>query len=106
MRRCLLLNALLIECFIAVLLLTGSVDIEVDALRERQRRRVVDRVGRAAHVGLPRIRTRLTSTAGFLLATERAADFRAARSDVHVSDTTIAARVGQEAFSFAQIGRE
>src|SRR4051794_1411969 len=66
-------------------------NIETDPLRQRQCVAVVDGIGRAPHVGLPCIRSRFASAAGFLLAAERAADFRAARADVDIGDAAIAA---------------
>src|SRR5262245_34568765 len=78
-------------------------DVEADALRERQLAAVVDRVGRAAHVGLPCIGARLAPAAGFLLAAERAADLRAAGPDVHVDDAAVAAARRHEALGFADV---
>src|SRR3954453_20224416 len=65
---------------------TGTGLPELHALRQRQLRGVVDRVGRAPHVGLPRIRTGLAPAAGLLLAAERAADLRTRGADVDVGD--------------------
>src|SRR5215470_1382294 len=67
-------------------------EIELDALRERQRVGVVDRVRLPAHVRLPRIGARFAPAAGFLLAAERAADLGAGRTDVDVRDATVRAR--------------
>ena len=53
--------------------------------------RVVDRVGLAAHVGLPGVAAAFAAAAGFLFAAEGAADLRAAGADVHVGDAAIAA---------------
>src|SRR5690606_11846773 len=50
---------------------------ELDALGQGQVARVVDGVGRAAHVVAPRVRARFATAAGFLFAAERAADFGA-----------------------------
>ena len=66
----------------------------------------IDRVGLATHVGLPGIRARFASAARFLLATERAADFGAARPNVHVGDAAIAARRATETSPRAQVVRE
>src|SRR6185503_13133977 len=79
---------------------------ELDALRQRQRVRIVDRRGLSAHVRLPGIRAGFAPAAGFLLAAERAADFRAARPDVHVGDTTIRSRRRNEALRLLHILRE
>src|SRR3546814_16090316 len=43
---------------------TGGLQVELDALRQRQRVGVVDRVGLAAHVGAQRGRTRLAAEIG------------------------------------------
>src|SRR5690606_36789760 len=63
-----------------------SSEVELDALGQRQRVGVVDGVGLAAHVGAPRVRTRLAATAGLLLAAEGAADLGAGGADVVVGD--------------------
>src|SRR5580698_4232096 len=48
-----------------------STDIEIDTPRERQRRRIVDRIRRPAHIRLPRVGAGFATAAGFLLAAER-----------------------------------
>jgi hypothetical protein len=53
--------------------------------------RPVDRVGLAAHVGLPGVGAGLAAAAGVLLAAEGAADLGAAGADVHVGDAAVAA---------------
>ena len=60
--------------------------IELDALCQRQFGRVVDGVGLPAHVGLPGIRATLTPASGFLFAAEGPADLGPAGADVHHSD--------------------
>jgi hypothetical protein len=52
-----------------------SADVELHTLRQGQMVRIVDGVGSAAHIRLPRIRTALAAATGFLFATEGAADF-------------------------------
>ena len=76
-----------------------------DSLRQRQRIRPVDRVRLPAHVGLPRVRSRLAAAAGFLLAAERAADFRARRADVDVGDAAVRSACGEELFGRAACSR-
>ena len=49
---------------------TGRSHFEADSLRQRQRRAIVDRVGRAAHVRLPGVRARLATAAGFFFTTD------------------------------------
>src|SRR3546814_11648769 len=51
-----------------------DLQVELDALRQRQRFGVVDGVGLSAHVHLPRIRARLAAATGFLFTTESATD--------------------------------
>src|SRR5690606_36414915 len=63
-----------------------SSEVELDALCQRQRVGVVDGVGLAAHVRAPRIRARLATAAGVLLAAEGAADLGAGGADVDVGD--------------------
>src|SRR3546814_17280836 len=52
---------------------------------------VVDGVGGAAHIGLPRVGAGFAAAAGFLLAAEGAADLGPARADIHVDDAAFAA---------------
>src|SRR5688500_18991576 len=81
---------------------TGS-DIKADSLGEGQLAAVVYRVGRAAHVRLPRVGACFAAATGFLLAAERATDLGAARSDVHVDDAAVAAGRRHEAFGLADV---
>jgi len=60
----------------------------------------------APHVGFPRVRARLASAAGLLLAAERPADFRTARTDIDVRDATVAAFRGQEQLGLGQVLRD
>src|SRR5690349_10991801 len=76
---------------------------ELDALRQRKFRAVVDRCGLPSHVNLPRVAAALATAAGFLLAAERAADLRAARADVHVGDAAIAAARRDEQLRFVHV---
>ena len=62
---------------------------ELHSLGQRQLTGVVDRVRRLTHVRLPRIRTGLTSAAGLLRATERAADLSTRGADVDVGDAGV-----------------
>src|SRR5688572_19276868 len=62
----------------------GPLNVERNALGERQISRVVDRVRHAAHVGFPRVRARFAAPAGDFFPAERPTDLRAARADVHV----------------------
>src|SRR5690606_4037065 len=59
----------------------GRLQVELDALGQRQVVRVVDGIGLAAHVGAPGIRAGLAPAAGVLLAAEGAADLRARGAD-------------------------
>src|SRR5688572_24194103 len=85
---------------------TGSSEVELDALRQRQVVRIVDRVGLAAHVRLPRVGARLAAAAGFLLAAERAADLGAAGADVDVRDAAVGAPGGQVLLRGLEVLRE
>src|SRR6186713_414008 len=82
--------------------LRAFLDLEGDALGQRQFAAPVDGVGLASHVGLPRIRAGLASAAGVLLATKSAADLGAGSSDVHIGNAAVAARRGQERLGMLQ----
>src|SRR2546430_747818 len=77
-------------------------DFELDSLSQRQLAAPVDRVGLAAHVGLPGVRAGLTAPARILLAAEGAADFRAGRADIDVGDAAIAARPREKQLRVSQ----
>src|SRR6185437_3263915 len=79
---------------------------ELDALGERQLVRVVDRIGRAAHVRLPRVRAGLAAAAGLLLATERATDLGAGWTDVDVGDAAVRTVRRGEPLGLADVERE
>src|SRR5262245_60810358 len=79
---------------------------EVHALREWKIGRVVHGVGGPAHVGLPRIRTRLATATGLLLAAERAADLRARGTDVDVGDAAVRTVGRHEALGLPHIEGE
>ncbi|QTK81409.1 Hypothetical protein AT6N2_L0496 [Agrobacterium tumefaciens] len=81
-------------------------DIEGNALRQRQRLGVVDGVGRAAHIGLPGIRTGFTSTPGFLLTAECAADFSTRGTDIDIGDAAIRAFRRQEPLGLLNVASE
>src|SRR5262249_51747528 len=83
--------------------LASATSAERDALRQWKVLRVIDRHRLAAHIHLPGIAATFPSAAGFLFATEGAADFGAARADVHVGDAAIAAVSGEELLGFTQI---
>src|SRR3546814_17222299 len=55
------------------------------------------------HVGPPCIRTRFAAAAGFLLATEGAADLGAGGADVDVGDAAVRTRGGQELLRRLQV---
>src|ERR1035438_1262786 len=64
----------------------SSSSTKLDALGERQFGGIIHRDGLAAHVNFPAVAAAFASAAGVFLTTERAADLRAARADVHVGD--------------------
>ena len=68
-----------------------------DALRKGKLGTVINSVGLATHVGLPRVGTGLASPARFLLSTEGSTDLRTGRTDVDVGDTAVGTFGGQEA---------
>src|SRR5688572_5213071 len=61
---------------------SAASNVELHALGERQVARIVDGVGGAAHVGLPRVGAGLAAAAGVLLTAEGAADLGAAGPEV------------------------
>src|SRR5215469_14661459 len=77
-------------------------DLELDPLRERQLAAPVDRVGLAAHVGLPGVRAGLAAAAGVLLSTERATDLGSRGTEIDVGDAAVAARGGEESLCALQ----
>src|SRR5438477_3706709 len=79
---------------------------EPDPLRQRQLAAPVDGGRLAAHVRLPRVGSGLSPAARFLLAAERAADFRTRSADVDVGDAAVAAQGRQERFGIAHAARE
>src|SRR5687767_9826171 len=83
-----------------------SGDVELDALRERQVARVVDRVGLAPHVDLPGVGTRFAAAARVLLAAERAADLGTRSADVDVGNAAVAAGRRQEPLRMLEPVRE
>src|SRR5262245_28921943 len=66
--------------FMMVLILERS-NLELDALGEWQRPRIIHRIGLPAHIGFPGVRPRLAPTARLLLAAERTANLRPRRPD-------------------------
>ena len=76
---------------------------ELDPLRQRQVRRVVDGVGLPSHVHLPGVGAGFSAAAGFLFSAERPADLRAAGADVHVGNAAVTAGCRQEGFGFEEV---
>ena len=76
--------------------------LETDALGQGQVLAVVDRVSRAAHVGLPGVGTRFPAASGILLSAEGAANFSAGGSDVYVGNPAIGTRRRDEPFGLAR----
>ena len=82
---------------------SGGFDVEVDALGQGEGVAAVDRAGLAAHVGLPRVRARLATAAGGLLAAERAADLGARGADVDVGDPAVRSLGREEPLGLPQV---
>src|ERR1017187_1651434 len=80
--------------------------LELDALRQWQLARPVERVGLPAHVGLPRVAARFAAAPGILLAAEGAADLGATGADIDVGDAAIAAALAEEGPRRNQVGGE
>src|SRR6202011_5981376 len=76
---------------------------ELNSLRERKLARKVNRVRLTPHITLPRVAPAFATAAGIFLATERAADFRATRSCIHVRDSAIAPDRADEFLRFADV---
>src|SRR6476620_2592018 len=76
---------------------------ELNALRQRQLAREIDGVGLSTHVALPAIASALASAARLLFAAERAADFGATRSRVHIGDTAVASHCADKFFCLSHI---
>src|SRR5690606_31671521 len=83
-----------------------SIDVEGHALRQRQRLRIVDGVGSAAHVSLPGVRAGLPAAARLLLAAKGAADLGARSADIDVGDTAVRALRREESLRFRDVARE
>lgn len=83
-----------------------SAKFELDSLGQRQFVGVVNRIRRASHVGFPSVGTGFPSTAGLLFATERAADLRSARTNVHVDDPAVGAGRRTEPLRLADVASE
>ena len=81
----------------------GSVHIEIDPLRQRQVLRIINRVGRAAHVIFPGVGAGFSAAAGALLAAEGTADFCAAGANVDVGDAAVGALWREEKLGFAHV---
>src|SRR5690606_4425328 len=81
-------------------------EVELDALGQRQRVGVVDRVGLAAHVGAPGVRTGLATATGLLLAAEGTTDLGARGPDVDVGDAAVGAGGRQEGLGALEVGGE
>src|SRR5580658_6339087 len=84
----------------------GRLNIELDALRQRQFFGPVDGDGLPPHVSLPRVAAGFAAATGVLLAAEGSTDLRAAGADVDIRKAAVAAARAQERFGRNQIGCE
>src|SRR5258706_378396 len=80
-----------------------SLYVELNALRQRQRVRIIDRIGGTPHIGLPAVGAGFAAATGFFLATEGAADLGARGSDVDIGDAAIAAGSRHETLGFTHV---
>src|SRR4029453_18429892 len=76
---------------------------ELNALRQRQLAREIDGVGLSTHVALPTVAPALASAARLLFAAERAANFGATRSRVHIGNTAVASHCADKLFCLSYI---
>src|SRR5205814_8963540 len=76
---------------------------KLDPLGQRQFARKINRVRLPAHVALPGIAPAFAATAGFLLATERAADFGATGAGIRVGNSTITSGGAHEFFRLTHV---
>ena len=68
---------------------SGSLNLKLDPLRQWKIQRIIDRVGRAAHVRLPTVRARFAASAGRLLTSEGSADFGTTGSYIDIHDAAV-----------------
>src|SRR5581483_8455299 len=78
----------------------------MNALCEREFGGIIDRHRLAARVAFPTVAAAFASAAGVFFPAERAADFRAARADIHIGNAAIASATGKKLLRLAQIIRE
>src|SRR5262245_45098157 len=69
----------------------SALQVEADALRERQCRTPVDRAGLPAHVRFPGVGARFAAATRFLFTAEGTADFGTRGADIDVGNTAVAA---------------
>src|SRR5947207_1275770 len=81
----------------------GLVAAKLNSLGQWKFSRKINRVRLPAHVHFPRITSAFAAAASFLLATERPADFSAARAGIHIRDATIASGGAEELLGLAHV---
>src|SRR4051794_8802500 len=79
---------------------------ELDALGERKLGGKINRVRLAPHIALPRVTATFPSPARIFFSAERAADFGAACSGIHIGDAAIASEGAHEFFRLPDVVRE
>ncbi len=72
----------------------------MDSLRQRKFSGKVNGVRLSAHITFPDIASAFTPAAGFFFAPKSAANFRAARSDINIGNSAIAAGGAQKLLRF------
>ena len=81
-------------------------DLEPDALGQRQASAEIDGIGLPPHIGPPSVGAALPATPGLLLAAEGAPDLGPRGPHVDVGDAAIGPDSGEEALDLAQVVAE
>src|SRR5699024_4426127 len=79
---------------------------ELDSLGQRKLGGVIHRVGGAAHICAPGIRSGFPAPAGGLFTAERSADLGARRTDIDVGDPAVRSTRGHKPLGLTHVHRE